>query len=352
MPATPLRSAHEALGARFTDFGGWKMPLQYEGIIAEHMAVRQDVGVFDVTHLGRFELSGPGATAAIRSELCNDISNIGPGQAQYTMALNGAGGVVDDIIVWRLAEDDYWIMPNGINYDDLLARFEGVLGTTLQAVQTATVLLAVQGPRSPEVLEEVIGVVPSRFHVGTGTYQGGPMWYAGTGYTGERGAEIAVPIENGTTLLEELVAAGATPCGLGARDTLRLEMGYPLWGQDLSEKTSPLEAGLSWVVDWGHNFVGKPALLIQADTGLKKKLVAFRTGDRRPPRHGYEIRAGASIGIVSSGNYSPMLGVGIGMGYLSPPPAPGAAARMDVRGNWVDVELVSLPFLDRTAAVD
>lgn len=351
MPATPLRSAHEALGARFTDFGGWEMPLQYEGVIAEHMAVRTGVGVFDVTHLGRFRLSGPGATAAIRHELCNDITNIDPGRAQYTMALNDVGGVVDDIIVWRFADDDYWVMPNGVNYDDLLDRFGATPDASIEAIQTDTVLLAVQGPGSPQILEQVIGVTPGRFRVGTGTFRGQPMRYAGTGYTGERGAEIAVPIENGPALLEALLDAGATPCGLGARDTLRLEMGYPLWGQDLDEETTPLEAGLDWVVDWDHDFVGKPELLVQSDHGVSKKLVAFRTGDRRPPRHGYELRSGRSIGVVSSGNYSPVLGVGIGMGYLSPPADANAPLTMDVRGNWVSVERVALPFLDRTSTV-
>jgi len=347
MPATPLRSAHEALGARFTDFGGWEMPLQYGGVIAEHMAVREGVGVFDVTHLGRFQLNGPGATAAIRREFCNDITNIEPGRAQYTMALNAAGGVVDDIIVWRFAEDDYWVMPNGVNFDDLLSRFEAVPDTSLQAIQAGTVLLAVQGPDSPRVLEEVIGVTPGRFRVGAGTFRGGPMWFAGTGYTGEKGAEIAVPIENGTELFGALVAAGATPCGLGARDTLRLEMGYPLWGQDLDEDTTPLEAGWRWVVDWDHDFVGKSALLAEGDRGVKKRLVSFRAADRRPPRHGYELRSDASIGVVTSGNFSPVLGVGIGMGYLSPPMEPGAPLKMDVRGKWVALEPVTLPFLDR-----
>jgi aminomethyltransferase len=347
MPATPLRAAHEALGARFTDFGGWEMPLQYEGVIAEHMAVRRHVGVFDVTHLGRFHLSGPNATKAIRHELCNDINDIEPGQAQYTMALNESGGVVDDIIVWRFAENDYWVMPNGVNYDELLARFTAVKHTSAAPVRSETVLLAVQGPESARVLNEVIGIIPRRFRVTAGEFDGVPMWVAGTGYTGEKGAEIAVPVESGEILLEALLAAGATPCGLGARDTLRLEMGYPLWGQDLDEKTTPLEAGLGWVVGWDHKFVGKEALLAASDSGLKKQLVAFRTHDRRPPRHGYELRSGDSIGQVTSGNFSPVLGVGIGMGYVSPPIARNAPLEMDVRGTWVSVEHSSLPFLNR-----
>lgn len=347
MPDTPLRAEHEARGARFTDFGGWEMPLQYQSVIAEHMAVRQSVGVFDVTHLGRFRLSGPGATAAIRRELCNDINKISPGRAQYTMALNSDGGVVDDIIVWRFAAEDYWIMPNGVNFDELLARFTSDAETAASPVRSDTVLLAVQGPDSAEVLDAVIGTVPGRFRVETGEFAGGPMWVAGTGYTGERGAEVAVPNENGAALLRALLEAGAVAAGLGARDTLRLEMGYPLWGQDLDEETSPLEADLAWVVDWDHDFVGRDALLRQRDGGLSKKLVAFRTADRRPPRHGYRLRSETATGVVASGNFSPVLEVGIGMGFMTPPLADEAALELEVRGHWQFVERVRPPFLDR-----
>ena len=347
MPDTPLRPAHEALGARFTDFGGWSMPLQYQGVIAEHMAVRESVGVFDVTHLGRLRLTGVGATAAIRSELCNDIDKIKPGRAQYTMALNDEGGVVDDIIIWRFDENDYWVMPNGVNFDELLARFTAAPGVDAVPVRSDTVLLAVQGPDSAEVLDQAIGIVPGRFRVATGEFADGPMWVAGTGYTGERGAEVAVPNSNGARLLAVLMDAGAVPAGLGSRDTLRLEMGYPLWGQDLDEETSPLEAGLGWVVDWDHDFVGREALLRQRDSGLQKALVSFRTADRRPPRHGYALRSGSSAGVVASGNFSPVLEVGIGMGFMSPPIAADAALEMDVRGTWHPVQRVETPFLDR-----
>lgn len=345
MPTTPLRAVHERLGARFTDFGGWEMPLQYEGVIAEHMAVRSGAGVFDVTHLGRFRLSGPGATAAINRQFCNNINLIEPGRAQYTMALNESGGVVDDIIIWRFSADDYWVMPNGVNYQELLARFDSADRAAAEANQSETVLLAVQGPDSASLLAEVIGIVPGRFRVETGEFRDGPMWTAGTGYTGERGAEIAVRVEQATALLEALLAAGAKPCGLGARDTLRLEMGYPLWGQDLDEETTPLEAGLSWVVDWDHDFVGKAALCLQQDAGLPKRLVSFRTADRRPPRHGYPLRSGASHGEVTSGNFSPVLGLGIGMGYLSPPRQEDADLEMEVRGTWVPVVPADLPFI-------
>jgi aminomethyltransferase len=348
MPETPLRSVHERLGARFTDFGGWEMPLQYEGVIAEHMTVRSGVGVFDVSHLGRFRLHGSGATAAIRMQLCNDIAKVEPGRAQYTMALNHDGGVVDDIIVWRFSDDDYWVMPNGVNFDELLARFEGGKDTVVEPVREDTALLAVQGPDSRGVVEAVVGEFPGRFRVVTGEFEGGPLWMAGTGYTGERGAEIAVPRDHAAALLDALLAAGATPCGLGARDTLRLEMGYPLWGQDIDESTSPLEAGLGWVVAWDHDFVGKEALEKQRSKGVTQQMIGFRTRDRRPPRHGYKIRCGESEGTVTSGNFSPVLEAGIGVGYLSTPIPEDCSIEIRVRGDWKPAVRVDPPFIGKT----
>ena len=347
MPDTPLRSTHEELGARFTDFGGWTMPLSYEGVIAEHLAVRHAVGVFDVTHLGRFRLYGEGATTAVRRELCNDIAKVDTGRAQYTMALNDSGGVVDDIIVWRFGEDDYWIMPNGINFDELLDRFRGRYGGVATPVREETVLLAVQGPESEAVVAKVLGDMPGRFRVMTGEFSGAPYWAAGTGYTGERGAEIAVPNENASALLDALLGAGAKPCGLGARDTLRLEMGYPLWGQDLTEETTPLEAGLGWVVDFNHDFRGRDAVLRQRANGVRRSLIGFRTEGRRPPRHGYGLRSGKASGTVTSGNFSPVLGVGIGMGYLEPPPGDEQSIELEVRGQWQRVTRVAPPFVKR-----
>lgn len=347
MPATPLRAAHQRLGARFTEFGGWEMPLSYDGVIAEHMAVRESVGVFDVTHLGRFRLTGPAATATVRRQLCNDVAKIEPGRAQYTMALNSSGGVVDDIIVWRLDADDYWIMPNGVNFDELLERFMDGPGVIATPLRDDTILLAVQGPASAAVLEAAVGLVPGRFGVMQGEFAGDRLWAAGTGYTGERGAELAVPKKNAEALLSAVLDAGATACGLGARDTLRLEMGFPLWGQDLDEETTPLEAGLGWVVAWDHDFVGKEALVEQRDHGIPKELVAFQTRDRRPPRHGYALRAGAATGVVASGNFSPVLGIGIGMGYLTPAPSDNVDLQVEVRGKWQTVDRVKPPFITK-----
>lgn len=349
MPVTPLRELHAAMGARFTDFGGWEMPLQYEGVIAEHTAVRESVGVFDVSHLGRFAATGPGATDLLRSHLCNDIAKVGPGRAQYTMALNHAGGVIDDIIVWRIDEEHYWVIPNGVNFDDVMHPFMMTApeGVSLGGVQDDTVLLAVQGPTSAAVVDAVLGVVPGRFRVFHGEYRGNQMWAAGTGYTGEKGAEIAVPLEMGTRLFGELVEAGAVPCGLGARDTLRLEMGYPLWGQDLDEGTTPLEAGLEWVVAWEHDFTGKDALLAEKERGVRQYLIGFRTEGRTIPRPGHALRAGESVGTVTSGNFSPVLKRGIGLGYVAPPPHADSGVEVEVRGKWHPAERVTPPFIER-----
>ena len=340
---------HESLGARFTDFGGWEMPVRYEGVIAEHTAVRKAVGVFDVSHLGRFAVTGPGATELLRSHLCNDIAKVGPGRAQYTMALNHAGGVVDDIIVWHIDEEHFWVIPNGVNFEDIMHPFvlTAPPGVTLEGVQKGTVLLAVQGPQFSDPVLSVLGDVPGRFRVLHGSYRDGPYWAAGTGYTGEAGVEVAVPAAAGESLFRDLMEAGARPCGLGARDILRLEMGYPLWGQDLDEGTTPLEAGLGWVIAWDHDFTGRDALLAERERGIRQQLVAFRTEGRTIPRHGHALRSGASIGHVTSGNFSPTLRRGIGMGYLAPPPADGTEIEVEVRRAWHPAERITPPFIGR-----
>ena len=281
--------------------------------------------------------------------LCNDIEKIAPGRAQYTMALNETGGVVDDIIVWWIRDDTLWVMPNGVNFDGILERFRRAApsGVEVNPVRASTALLAVQGPESPAVIEAAIGTIPKRFRVETGMFAGEPFAAAGTGYTGERGAEIAVPVDVADELWRAVVSAGAIPCGLGSRDTLRLEMGYPLWGQDLDEETSPLEAGLGWVVDWDHDFVGKEALEAQRDAGVDKTLIGFRTEGRRFARHGYPMRCGNSTGTVASGNFSPVLERGVGLGYLSPPPADGDALEVEIRGEWQAVERCDPPFIER-----
>jgi aminomethyltransferase len=324
------------------------MPVQYDSVLEEHAAVRNDVGVFDVSHLGRFEVAGPGAVDLLRSQLCNDIMRIGPGRAQYTMALNGDGGIEDDIIVWWLEDDVFWVMPNGTNFDEILIRFETMSSSAvgLTDVRSRTALLAVQGPNAPTLVEGVLGSIPGRFRVERGSFDGHEIVSAGTGYTGERGVEICAPIEASEALWDALVDAGAKPAGLGARDTLRLEMGYPLWGQDLTDTTTPIEAGLGWVVSWEHEFVGKQALEAIRDHP-PSALVAFTTEGRAIPRHGYPVTTTTGSGEVTSGNFSPTLGHGIGLAHVTPPPRDGETMTVAIRGKDVPATIVDLPFLDK-----
>jgi aminomethyltransferase len=332
------------------DFAGWEMPVQYESVLTEHEAVRAKAGVFDVSHLGRFRLEGPGSTELLRTLLCNDVASIEPGRAQYTMALNESGGIEDDIIVWRWDDERYWVIPNGANDDRIRAAFLGAAdaGLTVEDLRETTVLVAVQGPDAPDAIKSVLGDKPGRFRLFEAEFERYPVWVAGTGYTGERGGEIAAPAEAAPNLFAAFLEAGVVPAGLGSRDTLRLEMGYPLWGQDLDPETSPLEAGLGWVVDWDHEFVGKTALEHQRDGGVVKQLVGFMMDGRQIPRHGYRLRAGEAIGSVTSGNFSPTLKRGIGMGYLLPPPSPNLEVEVEVRGVWLPTERHHPPFIGRT----
>jgi aminomethyltransferase len=324
------------------------MPVQYEGVLSEHDAVRQGVGLFDVSHLGRFEVIGSGATELLRSQLCNDIERIGPGRAQYTMALNSRGGIEDDIIVWQLDDDRFWVMPNGTNFDGIISRFRAAAPEDVEIsdVRAHTVLLAVQGPDAPGVIETVLGVAPGRFRVLTANFDGHEVICAGTGYTGERGGELCVSSAVAPALWRALVQAGATPAGLGSRDTLRLEMGYPLWGQDLGPDTTPLEAGLGWVVAWDHDFIGRDALRDQRDS-LARQMISFTTKGRAIPRQGYVVNVGSSDGVVSSGNFSPTLKHGIGLALVSPPPSAGDPITVMIRGVAIPAERATLPFVDK-----
>lgn len=335
------------------------MPVQYDSVLAEHRAVRESVGVFDVSHLGRVRVSGEGATKLLGSLFCNDITTIDAGRAQYTMLLNDRAGVVDDIIVWRLADDDYVVMPNGVNIDDVAGALEGSAPKTVTIAgnREETALLAVQGPDAPDLLEKVTGWRPRRFRVATVEFAGVSFPAAGTGYTGELGGELMVPNEHAEALMRALLEVGGEPAALGSRDLLRLEMGYPLWGQDLDEETSPLEADLAWVVEWDHDFVGKKALRRQHRSGVAKSQVAFVMKSRQIPRTGHALRAGGSVGTVTSGNFSPILGKGIGLGYLSPSPVfhryskangdPDPAVEIEIRGEWEKVTLASTPFIKK-----
>lgn len=321
------------------------MPVQYESVLAEHKAVRTTAGFFDVTHLGRFELTGAGAHAALEHLLCNDLDRIEPGRCQYTMILNESGGIIDDMIVWWWDEHRYWVLPNAANQEQVMAIFGEEPGCSVDDLQMRTVMIALQGPEAPGVFEEVIGSKPGRFRTAVGTFAGGELWMAGTGYTGEPGGEICTDAETGAKLLDALVECGVTPCGLGARDTLRLEAGLTLWGNDIDETTTPLEAGLDFAVSLDHDFVGRTRLVDQHEGGLGRKLAGFVLNDRGIPRSGYGLRtADGGEGIVTSGNLSPILDTGVGLAYVSPPTRPDTGIEVEIRERWVPGTVKEPPF--------
>lgn len=340
MSRSPLYDRHAELGARFVDFGGWEMPVQYESVIAEHKAVRESVGVFDVTHLGRLAVSGSGATEALRSTFTNDADRYEPGRTHYTMLLNQDGGILDDIVVWRWDENDYWVMPNAANVEVVASAIREGREVAVTDLQPETVMLAIQGPQAPELFESMLKHRPRRFR----TFEAGGVRGAGTGYTGEAGGELCVEAGRAQEVLDRVLEAGAVPCGLGARDTLRLEAGLALWGSDIDATTTPLEAGLDFAVDWDHDFPGRAALEEQREAGVDRRLAGLVMKDRGIPRHGYAVRSGTSQGQVTSGNLSPMLDMGIALAYFSPPVEVGAEAEVEIRGKWLQARVANPPF--------
>ncbi len=346
MIRSPLHEVNTRLGARFVEFGGWEMPVQYKSVLAEHRAVRTGAGFFDVTHLGRFELRGSGAYGALQRLLSNNLDRIEPGRSQYSMMLNTSGGIIDDLIVWWWDEERFWVLPNAANHERVMAAFASQPNCDVTDLQRTTVMVALQGPDAPRIFEEVLGEAPRRFRTLQLEWRGAELSLAGTGYTGERGGEICAPPDAGVELVEALTEAGVTPCGLGARDTLRLEAGLALWGEDIDETTTPLEAGLDFAVDFDHEFVGREALLRQREAGVGRRLTGFVLEGKGIPRHGYRVRTpeGGS-GTVTSGNLSPMLGQGIGLAYVSPPPeAEGGAVEVEIRSRWVPGRFAKPPF--------
>lgn len=345
MSRSPLHSFHEEHGGRFVDFGGWDMPVQYTSVLEEHRAVRESAGFFDVTHLGRFQLTGLGGRDALRRLFCNDIDRIEAGRAQYTLMLNEAGGVIDDLIVWWWDAEKFWVLPNAANHARVMAAFAEAPDCTVEDLQPSTVMIAVQGPDAPGLIEQVVGSKPGRFRVAQAEYARGIVSMAGTGYTGEPGGELCTDPETGLVLVQELLRAGVAPCGLGSRDTLRLEAGLPLWGEDLDEETTPLEAGLRFAVSLDHDFVGAEVLREQAENGLPRRLTGFVLNERGIPRHGHPVRTVSGSGEVSSGNISPVLDKGIGMAYVSPPPSDDEQMiEVEIRNKWVPATITKPPF--------
>ena len=346
---SPLDAAHRALGAKLVPFGGWDMPLQYPtGTIAEHLACRSDAVAFDVSHLGTVEVTGADALDQLQRALTNDLRKVAPGRAQYTHLLDADdASVLDDIIVWWVADGVFHVMPNASNTDRVVEAIGGTDVTAQRAV------IAVQGPNARAKLE---AVAPEAAHVGRFAvtqfdWKGATVTAAGTGYTGEDGVECAVPVDVASAFWDEVLGAGITPAGLGARDTLRLEAGLPLHGHELGAGITPLQAGLGWVVGWDkpEGFRGKDALVAERDGGGPKRVLRGITVEgRQPPREGYPVLVeGAEAGTVTSGNFSPVLGHGIAMAFLPPTTAPGDAVEIEARGKRIPGELVKLPFVTK-----
>jgi len=337
-------------------FGGWEMPVSYpSGTVEEHQACRNGAVIFDVSHLGTVRVEGPGAFDLLQAALTNDLHRIGAGRAQYTHLLDPVdASVTDDIIVWWVSEDRFDVMPNASNTDGVTGALSEVLGTSSGQVSMADVtseraILAVQGPTARGVVSHVapLAAEVGRFRVIEFEWSGYQCVAAGTGYTGEDGVEIAVPAEAAEQLWNEIVAAGAVPAGLGARDTLRLEAGLPLHGHELGPGITSLNAELGWVVRFDKGeFRGSKPLAAQRDAGGFPVLRGVQTASRRPLRSDQAVlRNGEQIGILTSGNYSPSMGCGIGMALLPPDVQPGDELAVDVRGTAEPATCVALPFL-------
>jgi aminomethyltransferase len=360
---TPLYSAHQRLGGRLIDFGGWLMPVNYPaGILAEHRATREAVGVFDVCHMGELHLRGPGALAAVQWLVTNDAARLRDGRAMYAVACHPSGGIVDDLIVYRVTAEHFLIIVNASNIAKDYQHFLAHAGSScqLEDASSRTGLIAFQGPKAETALagltDAPLGELPSFAFVTDVAVAGRPAWIARTGYTGEDGFEIVCAVDDALPVWDALLAAAAAvgggPVGLGARDTLRLEARLPLYGNDLDDSTSPFEAGLGWVVklDKG-DFLGRAALLQQRAAGLARTLVGFEMRERGTARHGYpitDVATGAPLGTVTSGTVGPTVGKNIGLGYVPPRcAAPGTRIVIDCRGKPAQAEVIRGPFYRR-----
>jgi aminomethyltransferase len=342
------------MGARFTAFAGWDLPLQYTGIVAEHEAVRTAAGVFDVSHLGRARVAGPAAAGAIRSVTTFNVLEMQPGSAHYSLYCNAQGGIDDDVFVYRLAGDRWLVVHNAANADTGFARLSAAAGDATEVTEE-TVMLAVQGPRALGILGQVLRSevdALAEHECQELPWETGSVLVARTGYTGEDGAECIADPELGQALWDAIVAAGALPAGLGARDTLRLEAALPLHGNDIDATTNVYEAGLGWAVslDDGADFTGREALLAAKRTPRNRKLACLASPQRAVLRPGYGVLRppGAPLATLTSGAFSPTLRKGIGMAYLPLEAAtPGTPLAVDVRGRPVDVTVVRRPFYRR-----
>lgn len=354
---TPLYDVHVELGAKMVPFAGYTMPVQYpDGIRGEHQAVRSAAGLFDVSHMGEFLVTGPDAADYVARVTTNDPRELEVGDAQYTVMCHAEGGIIDDLLVYRLGEDRFRLVVNAANRAKdwkhctaEAARFD----VRLEDESDGVALLALQGPKAQEILAPLCSepIDPIGFYrFRQGHVAGAPCVISRTGYTGEDGFELYLPNTRAVAVWKSILEAGAAegivPAGLGARDSLRLEMGYALYGNDLDDGTTPLEAGLGWLVKFGKDeFIGREALVRQKASGLSRRLRGFRLLERGFPRPGYDVVFdGAVRGVVRSGTLSPTLGEGIGMAYLPPEAGPGAEISVMIRDAAVPAEVVSLPF--------
>lgn len=356
---TPLYDEHVRLNAKIVPFGGYAMPVQYpDGIQAEHRAVRSSVGVFDLSHMGEFRVRGEEAAALVSHLTTNDPRRLDPGQAQYTAMCYEDGGIVDDLVVYRLAERDFRMVVNAANIEKdwvhVVARGEE-FEAELENESREVALVAVQGPEAEPALRPLVDVDLSSigfYRFDRGTAAGTPAVVSRTGYTGEDGFELYVEAERAPGLWRSLLEGGEgpapTPAGLGARDTLRLEMGYALYGHEIDEETTPLEARLGWLVKMEKgDFVGRGALARQQEEGLARTLQGFRLTERGFPREGYPVLyGGEEVGEVRSGTVSPSLGYGIGTAYFPTEAGPGDGVGVRIRGEEIAGEIVKMPFYE------
>ena len=355
----PLNDLHTHLGAKMVPFAGYNMPVRYSSDIEEHMAVRNDVGVFDVSHMGEFTVKGPDALDLIQRVTSNDASKLIDGQAQYSCLTNETGGIVDDLIIYKIKDNDYLIVVNASNIEkdwNWISKYN-TKGVDMKNISDDICLFAVQGPKAASVLQKLTAVDLSTikyYHFTIGEFAGvKDTVISNTGYTGAGGFEIYVNKQYAEKVWTAIFDAGKDanikPIGLGARDTLRLEMGFCLYGNDIDDTTSPLEAGLGWITKFTKDFTNSAALKKQKEEGVTRKLVGFKMIDKGIPRHDYPIKdaAGNTIGKVTSGTISPMLGIGIGLGYVTIPHAnPGSEIFIEVRNKPIKAEVSKLPLIN------
>lgn len=363
---TPLNDDHRRLAARMVDFGGWDMPVQYSGVIDEHKIVRTSVGLFDVSHMGELIVSGRGANDFLQRMVTNDITKVAIGQAQYSALCKEDGGVVDDIIVYRRGLDSFLICVNASNAtkdENWLRAHLPSSGVVLENQSDDYAQIAVQGPRSRELVQQVVDINISQlkyYWFAEGKVLGQPSIIARTGYTGELGYELYVPAAGAsriwTALVEGAHKFGGKPCGLGARDTLRLEMGYLLYGNDMDESISALECGLGWVTKFAKGeFMGSKALAAQKEAGLRRQLIGLQMTDKAIARHGYKVfsamEGGQELGWVTSGTVGPSLGLNIGMAFVTPEfSALGTELFIEIRGERKSAKVVKKPFYGQGTA--